>query len=86
METRNWYIYETKNLINGKTYIGQRKCPTNKTPETDTDYMGSGFMLTGTRNKSSTGAFQKFSEKLKGHSYSPETKRKIGKNQKSNII
>jgi hypothetical protein len=45
METGNWYIYETKNLINGKTYIGQRKCPKNKTPETDIGYMGSGIYL-----------------------------------------
>jgi hypothetical protein len=45
METGNWYIYEIKNLINGKTYIGQRKCPKNKTPETDIWYMGSGLYL-----------------------------------------
>ena len=40
-----YYIYEIKNLINGKTYIGQRKCPKNKTPETDIKYMGSGKIL-----------------------------------------
>jgi group I intron endonuclease len=45
MEIGNWYIYEIKNLINGKTYIGQRKCPKNKTPETDIGYMGSGTYL-----------------------------------------
>jgi hypothetical protein len=38
------YIYETKNLTNHKTYIGQRKCPANKTPKTD-NYMGSGKYL-----------------------------------------
>lgn len=39
-----YYIYRITNLINGKTYIGQRKCPKNKTPETD-KYMGSGKRL-----------------------------------------
>lgn len=35
-----FYIYETKNNLNGKNYIGQRKCPENKTPETDVFYTG----------------------------------------------
>lgn len=39
-----YYIYEIKNLLNNKTYIGQRKCPANKTPEMDS-YMGSGLEL-----------------------------------------
>lgn len=39
-----YYIYEIKNLINGKTYIGQRRCPKDKTPEID-DYMGSGELV-----------------------------------------
>jgi hypothetical protein len=39
-----FYIYRITNNINGKTYIGQRKCPKNKTPETD-KYMGSGKRL-----------------------------------------
>ena len=39
-----YYIYEIKNKINGKTYVGQRKCPKNKYPETD-KYMGSGYLL-----------------------------------------
>ena len=39
-----FYIYEIKNLLNNKTYIGQRKCPANKTPETDS-YMGSGDLI-----------------------------------------
>ena len=39
-----FYIYCITNNINGKNYIGQRKCPANKTPETD-KYMGSGYRL-----------------------------------------
>ena len=39
-----YYIYCITNNINGKTYIGQRKCPANKTPETD-KYMGSGCLI-----------------------------------------
>lgn len=27
-----FYIYRITNNINGKTYVGQRKCPKNKTP------------------------------------------------------
>lgn len=41
----NYYIYEIKNLVNGKTYIGQRKCPEDKTSETDINYMGSGELI-----------------------------------------
>ena len=40
-----YYIYEITNLINGKTYIGQRRCPKDKTPETDVRYMGSGLLI-----------------------------------------
>lgn len=39
-----FYIYEITNNLNGKTYIGQRRCPKNITPETD-KYMGSGVIL-----------------------------------------
>lgn len=39
-----YYIYEIKNLINGKTYIGQRKCPEDKLPSEDS-YMGSGNLI-----------------------------------------
>lgn len=39
-----YYIYEVQFLKTGKTYVGQRQCPINKTPETDT-YMGSGKVI-----------------------------------------
>lgn len=39
-----YYIYEVKNLINGKTYIGQRKCPENISSLED-NYMGSGELI-----------------------------------------
>ena len=39
-----FYIYCITNNLNGKNYIGQRKCPENKLPETDR-YMGSGLIL-----------------------------------------
>lgn len=45
-----FYIYEIKNNINNKTYIGQRLCPKNKTLETD-KYMGSGTYLSKAKNK-----------------------------------
>jgi len=45
-----FYIYCITNNINGKTYIGQRKCPENKLPETD-KYMGSGVYLKNAQRK-----------------------------------
>ena len=39
-----FYIYCIKNNLNNKTYIGERRCPENKLPETD-KYMGSGYLL-----------------------------------------
>ena len=45
------YIYEITNNINGKTYIGQRKCPKNKLPETDIKYMGSGVYIKNAMKK-----------------------------------
>lgn len=45
-----YYIYEIKNLINNKTYIGQRKVPKNKTITTD-NYMGSGVYLNNAKLK-----------------------------------
>ena len=46
----SYYIYCITNKINNKTYIGQRKCPANKTPETD-KYMGSGTLLKRAKEK-----------------------------------
>lgn len=39
-----YYIYEIKNKLDGRTYIGQRKCPIGITPEAD-PYFGSGKHL-----------------------------------------
>lgn len=39
-----YYIYEIKNLINEKTYVGQRLCPKDITPLED-KYMGSGELI-----------------------------------------
>lgn len=47
----SYYIYEIKNKINGKTYIGQRKCPKNKFPDTDVKYMGSGKFIKNSEHK-----------------------------------
>ena len=46
----SYYIYCITNKINNKTYIGQRKCPENKLPETD-KYMGSGTYLKNAQRK-----------------------------------
>lgn len=54
----NYYIYEIRNKINNKTYIGQRKCPENKTPETDS-YMGSGNYLEKSKKKYGIKNFEK---------------------------
>lgn len=40
----SFYIYETVNKINNKSYVGQRGCPDDETPESD-DYLGSGKLL-----------------------------------------
>jgi len=44
------YIYEITNLVNGKTYIGQRKLAEGRTWQTDT-YRGSGVLLNKAKKK-----------------------------------
>lgn len=53
-----YYSYCITNLVNNKTYIGQRKCPKNKTPETDS-YMGSGVYLKNAKEKYGLKNFEK---------------------------
>ena len=49
---RIFYIYEITNLINGKTYIGQRMCPKDvEFPDNDVKYMGSGIYLIRSQKK-----------------------------------
>ena len=43
-------IYQIRNLVNNKTYIGQRKCPEDRTIYNDY-YMGSGKILKKAINK-----------------------------------
>ena len=56
-----FYIYEITNNLNGKTYIGKRKCPNNLTPWTDSDYMGSGLYIQASENKY---GIENFSKKI----------------------
>ena len=53
-----YYIYEIKNLVNCKTYVGQRKIPKNKTIDND-DYMGSGVYLKSAKLKYGVENFSK---------------------------
>lgn len=46
-----YYIYEITNNIDGRNYIGKRKCPLRKTPWTDTGYMGSSKHLNNSYKK-----------------------------------
>lgn len=45
MKENLYYIYKMTDLTDGSIYIGQHKCPKNKTPETD-GYKGSGHEWT----------------------------------------
>lgn len=47
---RVYYIYKITNNVNGKTYIGKRFCPKNKSLEED-KYMGSGISINSSKKK-----------------------------------
>lgn len=46
----HFYIYEIENLINHKTYVGQRKCSFEKHPLEDV-YWGSGVLISRAKQK-----------------------------------
>lgn len=48
---QTYYIYEITYNGDGRNYIGQRKCPIKKIPETDTSYMGKGVHLRAAQKK-----------------------------------
>ena len=66
---RFFYIYEITNNINGKNYIGQRYCPANKTPETDTKYMGKGVLIVKAEKKY---GIKNFSKRIMAYCYTKE--------------
>lgn len=53
------YIYLITNLLNKKTYIGQRKCLIDILPERDISYMGSGKLIKLAINKHGVENFNK---------------------------
>ena len=56
---RTFYIYEITYNVDGRTYIGQRHCPINLTPETDTRYMGGGNHIKAAEKKYGINKFSK---------------------------
>lgn len=67
---QTYYIYEITYKGDGRNYIGQRKCPIKKIPETDTSYMGKGVHLRAAQKKYGIENFSKrilaicYSEKI----------------------
>lgn len=51
MAKQIYYIYEITYVVDGRTYIGKRKCPLNEVPETDTKYMGKGNHIKAAEKK-----------------------------------
>ena len=66
---KTYYIYEITNLLNGKTYIGQRHCPSELTPWTDTKYMGSGVYIQNSEKKH---GIENFSKRILAICYSQD--------------
>lgn len=54
----HFYIYEIENLINRKTYVGQRKCSFEKHPLEDV-YWGSGVLISRAKQKYGISNFRK---------------------------
>lgn len=54
----HFYIYEIENLINHKTYVGQRKCSFKKHPLEDV-YWGSGLLISRAKQKYGISNFRK---------------------------
>ena len=63
------YIYEITYNGDGRNYIGQRHCPLNKTPETDTSYMGKGKHILAAEKKY---GIENFSKRILAICYTQE--------------
>jgi len=53
-----YYVYETTNNVNSKTYVGERHCPVDCTPASDS-YLGSGTVIGSAIKRHSAAAFSK---------------------------
>jgi len=66
---QTYYIYEITYNGDGRNYIGQRHCPLNKTPETDTSYMGKGKHILAAEKKY---GIENFSKRILAICYTQE--------------